>query len=35
LKGNSLSDVNYGYDPDVDKFIAHLKGVIAKFKSGK
>lgn len=32
LKGNSLSDVNYGYDPDVDKFIAHLKGVIAKFK---
>lgn len=35
LKGNSLSDVNYGYDPDVDKFIAHLKGVIAKFKTGK
>lgn len=35
LKGNSLSDVNYGYDPDVEKFIAHLKGVIAKFKSGK
>jgi thiol:disulfide interchange protein DsbD len=35
LKGNSLSDVNYGYDPDVDKFIAHLKGVISKFKSGK
>lgn len=32
LKGNSLSDVNYGYDPDVDKFITHLKGVIAKFK---
>ncbi len=35
LKGNPLSDVNYGYDPDVDKFIAHLKGVIAKFKSEK
>ncbi len=35
LKGNSLSDVNYGYDPDVDKFITHLKGVIAKFKNGK
>lgn len=35
LKGNSLSDLNYGYDPDVNKFIAHLKGVIAKFKSGK
>ncbi len=35
LKGNPLSDVNYGYDPDVNKFIAHLKGVIAKFKSGK
>ncbi len=35
LKANPLSDVNYGYDPDVDKFIAHLKGVIAKFKSGK
>lgn len=35
LKGNSLSDVNYGYDPDVNKFIAHLKGVIAKFKNGK
>lgn len=35
LKGNSLSDVNYGYDPDVEKFIAHLKGVIVKFKSEK
>lgn len=32
LNGNSLSDVNYGYDPDVEKFIAHLKGVIQKFK---
>ena len=35
LKGNSLSDVNYGYDPDVEKFIAHLKAVIQKFKSQK
>ncbi|HQR93244.1 MAG TPA: thioredoxin family protein [Sediminibacterium sp.] len=35
LKGNPLSDVNYGYDPDVDKFIQHLKGVIQKFKSQK
>ena len=28
---NALSDVNYGYDPDVDKFIHHLDEVKAKF----
>ena len=31
LNGNSLSDVNYGYDPKVDKFIAHLKLMVEKF----
>lgn len=31
LKGNPLSDVKYGYDPDVAKFIAHLDTVKAAF----
>jgi thiol:disulfide interchange protein DsbD len=35
LQGNPLSNVNYGYDPNVDKFIDHLKGVVQKFKSEK
>ena len=35
LKGNPLNAVNYGYDPDVDKFITHLKGVVQKFKNQK
>jgi thiol:disulfide interchange protein DsbD len=32
LKGNSLSNVQYGYDPDVQKFINHLDAVKAEFK---
>jgi len=28
---NALSDIKYGYDPDVDKFIHHLDEVKAKF----
>ncbi len=31
LKGNPLSDVKYGYDADVAKFIAHLDAVKAAF----
>lgn len=30
---NALSDIQYGYDPDVDKFIYHLDDVKAKFKA--
>ncbi len=32
LQGNPLSDVKYGYDPDVQKFINHLDAVKAEFK---
>ncbi|MCU0334897.1 MAG: thioredoxin family protein, partial [Chitinophagaceae bacterium] len=32
LQGRPLSDVQYGYDPDVSKFIAHLNTVLAEFK---
>lgn len=35
LQGNSLSNVNYSYDPDVQKFIAHLEAVKAEFKKRK
>ena len=28
---NALSDIKYGYDPDIDKFIKHLDAVKAKF----
>ncbi|MDA3613979.1 protein-disulfide reductase DsbD family protein [Polluticaenibacter yanchengensis] len=31
LDGKSLSDVQYGYDPDIQKFIDHLETVKAKF----
>jgi thiol:disulfide interchange protein DsbD len=30
---NVLSDIKYGYDPDVDKFIHHLDDVKTKFES--
>ena len=30
--GNKLADGGYGYDPDVDKFVKHLDGVIANYK---
>ncbi|MFY7899635.1 MAG: thioredoxin family protein, partial [Chitinophagaceae bacterium] len=33
--GNSLSDVNYGYDANIEKFIKHLDAVKAKFDAGK
>lgn len=32
LKGEPLSDIKYGYDPDVQKFIDHLETVKAEFK---
>jgi thiol:disulfide interchange protein DsbD len=32
LQGRPLSDVQYGYDPDVSKFISHLNMVLAEFK---
>jgi len=35
LKGNSLSDINYGYDPDVEKFIQHLDLMKKKFEESK
>ena len=35
LKGNSLSEIKYGYDADVPKFIAHLDAVKAAFDKGK
>ena len=28
---NALSDIKYGYDPDINKFIQHLDEVKAKF----
>ena len=31
LTGKPLSDINYGYDPDVEKFIAHLDAMKAAF----
>ncbi|MBU3743694.1 MAG: hypothetical protein FGM61_03985 [Sediminibacterium sp.] len=31
LKGEPLSEIRYGYDPDVDKFIAHLDTVQQEF----
>ncbi|MBC7651508.1 MAG: hypothetical protein H7101_07155, partial [Deinococcales bacterium] len=31
LKGNALSNVKYGYDSDIKKFIAHLDAVKAAF----
>lgn len=30
--GKSLSDVQYGYDPDIDKFLNHLETVLSEFK---
>lgn len=30
--GNALSDINYGYDQDVEKFIAHLDAMLEAFK---
>jgi len=35
LNGNPLSDVKYGYDPDVQKFIEHLDAVKAAFEKHK
>ncbi len=35
LKGNPLSEIKYGYDADVPKFIAHLDAVKAAFDKGK
>ncbi len=32
LTGKPLSDINYGYDPDVEKFIAHLDAMKAAFE---
>lgn len=32
LNGKPLSDINYGYDPDVDKFIKHLDAMKAAFE---
>lgn len=32
LNGKPLSDINYGYDPDVQKFIAHLDAMKAAFE---
>jgi len=29
---NALSDIKYGYDPDIDKFIKHLDAAKAKFE---
>jgi thiol:disulfide interchange protein len=31
-KGEKLADKGYGYDPDIPKFIAHLKTVIENYK---
>jgi thiol:disulfide interchange protein DsbD len=31
LNGKPLSEINYGYDPDVQKFIAHLDAMKAAF----
>ena len=33
LKGNPLSDVKYGYDGDIEKFVSHLETVKKTFKS--
>jgi thioredoxin-related protein len=30
---NALSDINYSYDPDVDKFIKHLDAAKSKFNA--
>lgn len=35
LNGNPLSDIQYGYDPDVQKFIRHLDDVKKKFEEDK
>lgn len=35
LQGNALSDVKYGYDADVQKFINHLDAVKAAFEKQK
>ncbi|MDE1192829.1 MAG: thioredoxin family protein [Arachidicoccus sp.] len=35
LKGNPLSEERYGYDPDIQKFINHLKEVKKKFEEEK
>ena len=35
LNGNPLSDVKYGYDRDINKFISHLNTVSAAFKNRK
>ncbi|MFP5039439.1 protein-disulfide reductase DsbD family protein [Parasediminibacterium sp. JCM 36343] len=35
LKGNPLSDVKYGYDSDVEKFIKHLDTVKQAFEKSK
>lgn len=32
LNGKPLSDINYGYDQDVDKFIKHLDAMLEAFK---
>lgn len=34
LKGNPLSEVKYGYDPDIQKFIRHLDQVRETFQRG-
>ncbi|MFN9590926.1 MAG: protein-disulfide reductase DsbD family protein, partial [Bacteroidota bacterium] len=35
LKGEPLSDVKYGYDPDVSRFLAHLESVKQEFARRK
>ena len=35
LKGNPLSDIRYGYDSDIQKFIKHLNDVKQKFEAEK
>ena len=32
LEGKELSDIKYGYDPDIHKFISHLDAVKAEFE---
>ena len=35
LNGKPLSDIQYGYDPDIQKFIDHLESVKTKFHNSK
>jgi thiol:disulfide interchange protein DsbD len=35
LNGNPLSDIKYGYNPNVNQFIQHLDAVKQKFDASK